>query len=120
MPFAQSAGNTVMNQWGPGGMGSLGDPNYVLRCDAYSYAGSNVVMRMTMGEAVDYFKPVVGYNLCGGLRRACAFACPATRRDGERCPVLRHGQQQFAPPMVALPERPVRHTHLLWRSLRWF
>ena len=59
-----------MSQW-LSGMNAQGDSNYILPCGAWAYAGSNVIVRITMGAAVDYFRPADGYDLCGMRRRMC-------------------------------------------------
>ena len=110
-----------MNQWSSG-MNAQGDSNYILPCGAWTSAGSNLIVRMTMGEAVDYFKPADGYDLCGrccGARAVCrgtwtrvCLPLPAARR-------LRRHAQCPRPPLVGAQRagRRVHHAELLLLSL---
>ena len=68
-PVARTDGTAIMNQWSSG-MNAQGDSNYILPCGAWASAGGNVIVRVTMGAAVDYFKPADGYDLCGTCQAA--------------------------------------------------
>ena len=39
--------------------------NYIGSCSPYDYLANDAVVRVTMGQVVDYFRPAPKYTLCG-------------------------------------------------------
>jgi hypothetical protein len=50
------------------GFGALGDANYIAaNIASYNTLGSNVTIRVTIGNVIDYFRPTLGNTLLGML-----------------------------------------------------
>jgi hypothetical protein len=62
--YARTDGTVLMNAWAAG-TGTAEAANYIAPCAAYLHWGDSAVLRVTMGSAVDYFRPNSGLDLCG-------------------------------------------------------